>query len=310
MAKKTNKTSHVLNLITGSQSSAEEAEPTQQAQASSTPAASGAAPMPASAPSNVTVVDTADDEALSDTIKQNLLQELEKETASAQADGETQEPPETDKPAEAAEPEKTAEPEKIPGQPEAAASEEPAEKLVTESESERETGTESVSVAEPETPEEAAQAETQSQETAAVETSMEQTVAPERVEPVETTADPGTSESVPPSNPQEEPKQPTPPAEEKAPVPAPPSFRVLNVMEEILTPEVTLEMMEKNDVCHCQRCQADVRALMLTRLQPKYVVAERSAIPMLMTYYRNKFRVAILSQSLRACIDVKENPRH
>ena len=304
MAKKTNKTSHVLNLITGSQSSAEEAEPTQQAQASSTPAASGAAPAPASAPSNVTVVDTADDEALSDTIKQNLLQELEKETASAQTDGETQELPETDKPAEAAEPEK------IPGQPETAASEEPAEKPVTESESERETGTESVSAAEPETPEEAAQAEIQSQETAAVETSTEQTVAPERVEPVETAAAPDTSESVPPSEPQKEPEQPTPSVEETPPVPAPPSFRVLNVMEEILTPEVTLEMMQKNDVCHCPRCQADVRALMLTRLQPKYVVAERSAIPMLMTYYRNKFRVAILSQSLRACIDVKENPRH
>ena len=27
-------------------------------------------------------------------------------------------------------------------------------------------------------------------------------------------------------------------------------------------------------------------------------------------YYHNKFRVAVLSQSIRACMDVKERPRH
>lgn len=89
-----------------------------------------------------------------------------------------------------------------------------------------------------------------------------------------------------------------------------PSYRVVNIMEEILTPELILDALKNNDTCTCSRCQADVKALMLTRLPPKYIVADNTAVPMLLTYYHNKFRVAVLSQSIRACMDVKEHPRH
>ena len=89
-----------------------------------------------------------------------------------------------------------------------------------------------------------------------------------------------------------------------------PSYRVVNIMEEILTPELILDALKSNDTCTCSRCQADVKALMLTRLPPKYIVADNTTVPMLLTYYHNKFRVAVLSQSIRACMDVKERPRH
>ena len=89
-----------------------------------------------------------------------------------------------------------------------------------------------------------------------------------------------------------------------------PSYRVVNIMEEILTPELILDALKSNDTCTCSRCQADVKALMLTRLPPKYIVADNTADPMLLTYYHNKFRVAVLSQSMRACMEVKEHPRH
>ena len=88
------------------------------------------------------------------------------------------------------------------------------------------------------------------------------------------------------------------------------SYRVVNVMEEILTPELILDALKSNDTCTCSRCQADVKALMLTRLPPKYIVADNTAVPMMLTYYCNKFRVAVLSQSIRACMKVKEHPRH
>ena len=89
-----------------------------------------------------------------------------------------------------------------------------------------------------------------------------------------------------------------------------PSYRVVNIMEEILTPELILDALKSNDTCTCSRCQADVKALMLTRLPPKYIVADNTTVPMLLTFYRNKFRVAVLSQSMRACMKVKEHPRH
>ena len=71
-----------------------------------------------------------------------------------------------------------------------------------------------------------------------------------------------------------------------------------------------LDALKSNGTCTCSRCQADVKALMLTRLPPKYIVADNTSVPMLLTYYNNKFRVAIISQSIRACMDVKERPRH
>ena len=89
-----------------------------------------------------------------------------------------------------------------------------------------------------------------------------------------------------------------------------PSYLVVNIMEEILTPELILDALKSNDTCTCSRCQADVKALMLTRLPPKYIVADNTTVPMLLTFYRNKFRVAVLSQSMRACMEVKEHPRH
>ena len=89
-----------------------------------------------------------------------------------------------------------------------------------------------------------------------------------------------------------------------------PGYRVVNIMYEILTPELILDALKSNGTCTCSRCQADVKALMLTRLPPKYIVADNTTVPMLLTFYRNKFRVAVLSQSMRACMEVKEHPRH
>lgn len=88
------------------------------------------------------------------------------------------------------------------------------------------------------------------------------------------------------------------------------SYRMVNVMEEILSDDVVMAEMKKYGVCLCSRCQADVRALLLTRLPAKYVVANVNAVSPLLSYYKNKFRVNILTQTIKACMDVKEHPRH
>lgn len=233
MAKKTNKTSHVLNLITGSQppvASSGETQPSSSA-SGETQQEGSAAEEPVRVPSaNVTVVDPREEGKLAEEIQKNLIQELEKEQTEEQA-------------------------------------EQPGEQ---EEQSEEQT-------------------EEQSEEQ-----SEEQTE--EQIEQPKTNA--GTPVQKEPEQ-QEEQKQ------EDGP-----SYRVVNIMEEILTPELILDALKSNDTCTCSRCQADVKALMLTRLPPKYIVADNTTVPMLLTFYRNKFRVAVLSQSMRACMEVKEHPRH
>ena len=238
MAKKTNKTSHVLNLITGSQppvASSGETQPPSSA-SGETQQKGSAAEEPVRVPSaNVTVVDPREEGKLAEEIQKNLIRELEKEQTEEQA-------------------------------------EQPREQ---EEQSEEQT-----------------------------ERSEEQTEQPnEQAEQTqEQTEQPQTNAGTPV---QKEPEQQEEQKQEDGP-----SYRVVNIMEEILTPELILDALKSNDTCTCSRCQADVKALMLTRLPPKYIVADNTTVPMLLTFYRNKFRVAVLSQSIRACMDVKERPRH
>ena len=231
MAKKTNKTSHVLNLITGSQppvTSSGETQPPAQASGETQQKGSTAEEPVRVLSANVTVVDPREEGKLAEEIQKNLIRELEKEQTEEQA-------------------------------------EQPREQ---EEQSEEQT----------EQPNEQAE-QTQEQ-----------------------TEQPQTNAGTPV---QKEPEQQKEQKQEDRP-----SYRVVNIMEEILTPELILDALKSNDTCTCSRCQADVKALMLTRLPPIYIVADNTAVPMLLTYYHNKFRVAVLSQSIRACMDVKEHPSH
>lgn len=237
MAKKTNKTSHVLNLITGSQppvASSGETQPSSSA-SGETQQEGSAAEEPVRVPSaNVTVVDPREEGKLAEEIQKNLIQELEKEQTEEQAEQ--------------------------PGEQEEQSEEQPEEQQ------------------------------------------EEQTEEQTEEQPEEQTEQPKTNAGTPV---QKEPEQQEEQKQEDGP-----SYRVVNIMEEILTPELILDALKSNDTCTCSRCQADVKALMLTRLPPKYIVADNTTVPMLLTYYRNKFRVAVLSQSMRACMEVREHPRH
>ena len=237
MAKKTNKTSHVLNLITSSQppvASSGETQPSSSA-SGETQQEGSAAEEPVRVPSsNVTVVDPREEGKLAEEIQKNLIQELEKEQTEEQAEQ--------------------------PGEQEEQSEEQPEEQPEEQTEEQPEEQTE------------------------------------------EQTEQPKTNAGTPV---QKEPEQQEEQKQEDGP-----SYRVVNIMEEILTPELILDALKSNDTCTCSRCQADVKALMLTRLPPKYIVADNTTVPMLLTFYRNKFRVAVLSQSMRACMEVKEHPRH
>ena len=90
MAKKTNKTSHVLNLITGSQPPVAPSGETQQE--------GSAAEEPGRVPSaNVTVVDPREEGKLAEEIQKNLIRELEKEQEEKYAEEQPEQPQEQTK---------------------------------------------------------------------------------------------------------------------------------------------------------------------------------------------------------------------
>lgn len=285
MAKKTNKTSHVLNLITNGNppepaeqpaaASAQESQPAAASQempsdaagTGTLPAASMAAEqsvqpisgnVPAAAPvseKKVIVVDDSETNRLSDEIRDQLISHLEAEEKQAKEKAEA---------AKAEEPQAESEPE---AKAEAAKAEEP------QAESEPEAKPEPVKVEEPQ-----------------VESKAEAKPEPAKAEEPQAAAEP---EAKP---------EPVKPAE--------PEYRMVNVMEQILKRYKLEDQMKRYGVCMCSRCRADVEALALTKLPAKYVVVDSSSVAPIIGFYETRFRVNILTQVIKACMQVKDNPHH
>ena len=113
------------------------------------------------------------------------------------------------------------------------------------------------------------------------------------------------------------------PKPEPAPAPAPPSAEpapqptaeeeedvtYTNVMQ-VLVEEKAPRYIQKFGLCPCKHCEADVKALTLSNLVPKYVVLSKlDRIPML-TVYEGRYSTTIFAQLTRACKVVMDHPHH
>lgn len=99
-------------------------------------------------------------------------------------------------------------------------------------------------------------------------------------------------------------------APQPEPEPEPePDFAYVNVMERIVQDKI-IYFMRQFDVCTCERCKADVVALTMNGLMPKYIVTMPSAVDPLISYYTNRLISDVTVEATKACMVVKENPRH
>ena len=89
----------------------------------------------------------------------------------------------------------------------------------------------------------------------------------------------------------------------------PDSAVCVNVME-LLVDERLDRYVRMFGLCTCPRCLADVRALSLTRLPPKYVVMPGAYATPMISLYRAKFESQVIAQVIQACKIVMEHPRH
>lgn len=372
MARKTNKTSHVLNLITNGAPAEPETKAAEDAEAGNpetdsglnTPTENdageaGAAPAgalsqaggeaaPGSAPAasvsaqtapqgtgaaapaapqagtdkKVIVVDDSDSDKISEEIKgrleehleQTMLQAAEEEAKRAEKAESEPEAPEAERPEDesAAEAEvnagagQMAEPEVPPmaeeGQAESRLSE-PADD-VSDSESKQD-------ISEQETEPAAAEPAVLAEEAAETEPPREE-ILPEGGAPDESTealeesaSETDSAGGANPSPVQEE----TPASGDMSPVQEK-EYQILNVVEKVLGRTNLKDQMEKYDVCTCSRCCADVMALCLTCLPPKYVVVDGSPTAPIIGYYESRNRARIITEIVKACMLVKEKPRH
>lgn len=231
MARKSNKTTHVLNLLSGYDDKEKTASESQNTES----AANKTAEKPTASLQNISVIDKTEDDALAHLIQEELTKELENSLPEEEASKE----------------EAAAEP-VIETVPEPTMETEPVAKPVVET-------------------------------------------APE---PAMETAPEPTMET-----------EPVPEPTEAAPVKKQPDFVILNIMEEVVKDKI-IYFMRQFDVCTCDRCIADTTALALNGLAPKYIVTTPAAVDPLLSFYTNKFISDITVEATKACMVIKDNPRH
>lgn len=109
--------------------------------------------------------------------------------------------------------------------------------------------------------------------------------------------------------PEEEPAEesielsPEPPAEPE------PDYVMLNVMQRVVEDKI-IYFMKQFEVCTCDRCKADTIALTLSGLPAKYRIVDKHAVDPLVSYYTSRLISQVTVEALKACTQVKENPRH
>ncbi len=330
---KSSKTAHVLNLLApGGEneairppavSQAEPAAPPEDAAAVPAPEAA-AAPVEASRPLTPPILEVArsNDEQVSlqikDALESELLSELGDVPSAGAAPALEPEPEPAPEPEPVPEPEPELEPEPVP-EPEPEP--QPAPEAASESEPEAETIPEPASKLEPiPEPEPQPAPEAASEPEPEAETIPEPASKPEPIpEPEPLPAPEAASESEPEAETIPEPASEPEPIPEPEPLPAPipaphpapdpNDLVVINIME-ALVEEKAPRYIKMFGLCSCKRCEADVKALTLTNVQPAYIVRRRAEAHAMLTVYESRYNSTIFAQLTRACKAVMDSPRH
>lgn len=300
MAKKTNKTSHVMDLLTNG-ASGETNEAAEGAAVSSEAAAGqekkGDVQSHTVSPKKVTVVDEGSrNDRLSQEILNKLSEELEADAAGQPLEVSAgQSLPETPAPEPAATQEASATP--------AAKAAPPAEEnLASKEDAALAAASDTSAAAAPDIPADAAPAsaaapDTETGHQAAVSSSENQPAAQAALESADAPAKKSTVQSIIPKS------QLVERFEEK-------DYHFVNVMELLLLRQDLDSYLEQYNVCKCDRCMADVCALVLTGLPAKYVVTSKDSVSPILGYYESKFKIYMLTELIKACNKVRESPRH
>lgn len=252
MARKSNKTAHVLNLLAGNDTKKD--EPVEEKSDEISESVTESEPAAASSSSqSVAVIDTTGPDPVAALIHDQLLNELHEELPEAESPANEEPPVEAQPVPEPAENHIAEEP--VPASAETVIAEEPVP-------------------------------------------APEETVITE--EPV-----PAPEETIITEEPVPAPAE-TVIAEE--PVPEP-DFVRLNIMERIVEDKI-IYFMREFDVCTCERCKADVIALTLNGLPSRYIVTSPFAVEPLISFYTNKYISDVTVEATKACIVIRDNPRH
>lgn len=83
-----------------------------------------------------------------------------------------------------------------------------------------------------------------------------------------------------------------------------------NYMEKVVRETLAKLLKDREDICKCEKCVADMIAYALNRLPPKYMVTDRGYIFLKLREIETQFQVDVLEAILEAIQVVSKKPEH
>lgn len=85
---------------------------------------------------------------------------------------------------------------------------------------------------------------------------------------------------------------------------------VQNYMESIVDLLLPAIVKEYKDICKCERCLEDIKAITLNHLKPVYIATEKGYVYSKIVELEVQFRADVIQEIVKAIITVSRNPRH
>lgn len=85
---------------------------------------------------------------------------------------------------------------------------------------------------------------------------------------------------------------------------------IKNCMEDIVNNVITTVLDDYKDICKCEKCVDDIKAIALNNLKPLYAVTSEGMVYSKMKELENQFRIDVINQLVNATEMVLKNPKH
>lgn len=85
---------------------------------------------------------------------------------------------------------------------------------------------------------------------------------------------------------------------------------IKNCMEDIVDEFLPLVLEEYNDICKCNKCVDDIKALTLNNLKPFYVATEEGSLYVQSNKLNSQFKTDVIREITEAVEVVKNNIHH
>lgn len=86
-------------------------------------------------------------------------------------------------------------------------------------------------------------------------------------------------------------------------------YKIKNYMEDVVRKSAN-SIVKSMDICKCEKCMADIIAISLNDLPPKYIVTEIGELYTKVNELEQQFAINVQTAVTKAAMIVGKNPKH